>query len=89
MGSHGGTGGTSGGVGGFCFLNALVARRKPMRASMPSLVPRMSDVTRSSDAFLRIWHWSSYVGQVVRMWSRDCRGSLHGQEQSSVGTCLL
>jgi len=45
-------GGTSGGAGGRCFLNALVARRKFMNASTPSLVPRMSDVTRSSEAFL-------------------------------------
>ena len=67
MGSHCGTGGTSGGAGGFCFLNALVARRKLMSASMPSLVLRMSDVTRFSDAFLRIWRWSAYVGQAARM----------------------
>ena len=38
-------GSTLGGARGFCFLNALVARRKLMRASMPSLVPRISDVS--------------------------------------------
>ena len=46
-----------GGVGGWCFLNALVARRNCTNASMPSLVLRMSDVMRSSEASLRAWCW--------------------------------
>jgi len=50
-------GGTSGGMGG-CFLSALVAQRKLIRPSILSLVARMFDVMRSSDAFLRSWHWS-------------------------------
>jgi len=52
-------------------LNALVAWRNFTNASMPSVVPMMSDMTRSSEADLRIWHCSPYMGQVAMMWSRD------------------
>ena len=59
-----------------------------MSASIPSSVPRISDVTMSCEASLRVWQWLSYEGQVARMWSRVWIGSPHGQDRSSVGTCV-
>ena len=76
-------------MGAQCFLNVLVVRRNFTSASMPSVVLMMSDVTRSSEVDLRIWCCSSYIGQVAMMWSHDWSGLPHGQEQSSVGMCLL
>ena len=50
-------GATSGGM--HCFLNVFVALRNFISASMPSGVPRMSDVMMSSEASLRVWRWFS------------------------------
>lgn len=47
--------GTLGGIGGDCFFNVLVVRRN-LLASTPSLVPRMSDVTRPSEALIGSAH---------------------------------
>ena len=71
--------GTSGWVRA-CFLKALVTLRNNISASMPLLVPSMSDVMRSSEASLRMYRWCPYVGQEARMWSRVCEGSPHGHD---------
>lgn len=68
------------------FLKAFVSLRKSERASIPLTVPKMSVMTRSSEAERRMLRLGSKAGHVARMCSRVWIYSPHGHEVGSEGT---
>lgn len=68
------------------FLKASVSLRKSARASIPFSVPKISVMTRSSEAEHSVSRLDSKVGHIARICSRVWICSPHGQEVVSEGT---